>query len=130
MVLGKPIVGLVYNQDTYSSNTAWLVLLILSAAKLVAVWSGSCGLVLQFTGHQASMLRVSLLTSPLFFALAKPATIRYGPIGVAAAALITSLQNMIMVLLAKKKTGMWTHVSFSLPASEGPAEEGLEHRAQ
>jgi O-antigen/teichoic acid export membrane protein len=82
MVLGKPILGLVYNQDTYSSNTAWLVLLILSAAKLVAVWSGSCGLVLQFTGHQASMLRVSLL----FFALAMPATMRYGPIGVAAAA--------------------------------------------
>jgi hypothetical protein len=40
---------------------------------------------------------------------------RYGPIGVAAAAaLITSLQNVIMVLLAKRKTGMWTHVSFSL----------------
>jgi O-antigen/teichoic acid export membrane protein len=77
------------------------------------------------------MLRISLLTSPLFFALAIPATMRYGPIGVAAAAaLITSLQNVIMVLLAKRKTGMWTHVSFSLPVSEGPAEEGLEHRAQ
>jgi O-antigen/teichoic acid export membrane protein len=49
MLLGKPILGLVYNQDIYHSNTAWLVLLILSAAKLVAVWSGSCGLVLQFT---------------------------------------------------------------------------------
>ena len=49
MLLGKPILGLLYNQDIYSSNTAWLVLLILSAAKLVAVWSGSCGLVLQFT---------------------------------------------------------------------------------
>jgi len=57
MLLGKPILGLLYNQDIYSSNTAWLVLLILSAAKLVAVWSGSCGLVLQFTGHQASLLR-------------------------------------------------------------------------
>jgi hypothetical protein len=40
---------------------------------------------------------------------------RYGPIGVAAAAaLTTSLQNVIMVLLARRKTGMWTHVSFSL----------------
>jgi O-antigen/teichoic acid export membrane protein len=125
MLLGKPILGLLYNQDTYSSNTAWLVLLILSAAKLVAVWSGSCGLVLQFTGHQASMLRVSLLTSPLFFFLAIPATMRYGPIGVAvAAALITSLQNVIMVLLAKRKTGMWTHVSFSLtPFRKGPPKK-------
>jgi hypothetical protein len=47
--------------------------------------------------------------------LAIPAAMRYGSIGVAAAAaLITSLQNVMMVLLAKRKTGMWTHVSFSL----------------
>jgi O-antigen/teichoic acid export membrane protein len=129
MLLGKPILGLVYNQDIYHSNTAWLVLLILSAAKLVAVWSGSCGLVLQFTGHQVSMLRVSLLTSPLFFVLAIPAAMRYGPVGVAAAAaLITSLQNVLMVLLAKRETGMWTHVSFSLsPFRKDPTKKD-EHR--
>jgi O-antigen/teichoic acid export membrane protein len=131
MLLGKPILGLVYNQDIYHSNTAWLVLLILSAAKLVAVWSGSCGLVLQFTGHQASMLRVSVLTSPLFFVLAIPAAMRYGPIGVAAAAaLITSLQNVLMVLLARRETGMWTHVSFSLsPFRKDPTKKD-EHRGQ
>jgi O-antigen/teichoic acid export membrane protein len=125
MLLGKPILGLVYNGAIYHSDTAWLVLLILSAAKLVAVWAGSCGLVLQFTGHQASMLRVSLLTSPLFFVVAILATQRYGPIGVAtAAALTTSLQNVIMVLLAKRKTGMWTHVSFSLsPFRKGPPKK-------
>ena len=125
MLLGKPKLGSVYNQDIYDSNTAWLVLLILSAAKLVAVWSGSCGLVLQFTGHQASMLRVSVLTSPLFFVLAIFAVTRYGPVGVAAAAaLTTSLQNVIMVLLAKRKTGMWTHVSFSLfPFRKGPPKK-------
>jgi hypothetical protein len=42
------------------------------------------------------------------------AVTRYGPVGVAAAAITTSLQNVILVLLAKRKTGMWTHVSFSL----------------
>jgi O-antigen/teichoic acid export membrane protein len=131
MLLGRPLLALVYNQDIYHSNTAWLVLLVLSAAKLVAVWSGSCGLVLQFTGHQASMLRVSLLTSPLFFVLAIPATMRYGPIGVAAAAaLITSLQNVIMVLLAKRKTGMWTHVSFSLSPFRKALPKKDQHRNQ
>jgi O-antigen/teichoic acid export membrane protein len=64
MLLGGPILGLVYSKPIYYSDAAVLVLLILSAAKLMAVWSGSCGLVLQFTGHQSSMLRVSLLTSP------------------------------------------------------------------
>ena len=115
MLLGGPILGLVYNKPIYSSDTAVLVLLILSAAKLTAVWAGSCGLVLQFTGHQRSMLRVSLLTSPLFFVVAIWATQRYGAVGVACAvAVTTALQNMIMVLLAKRMTGMWTQVMFSL----------------
>jgi O-antigen/teichoic acid export membrane protein len=115
MLLGGPILGLVYGKPIYHSDTAVLVLLILSAGKLTAVWSGSCGLVLQFTGHQRSMLRVSVLTSPLFFVVAILATQRYGAVGVACAvAVTTALQNMIMVLLAKRKTGMWTHVMFSL----------------
>ena len=115
MLLGGPILGLVYSKPIYSSETAVLVLLILSAAKLTAVWAGSCGLVLQFTGHQTSMLRVSVLTSPLFVVVAILATQRYGPVGVACAAgATTALQNVIMVLLAKRKTGMWTHVMFSL----------------
>ncbi len=114
MLLGGPILGLVYSKPIYYSDTAVLVLLILSTAKLTAVWSGSCGLVLQFTGHQMSMLRVSLLTSPLFFVVAILATQRYGSVGVAcAAAATTTLQNVIMVLVAKRKTGMWTHVSLS-----------------
>jgi O-antigen/teichoic acid export membrane protein len=115
MLLGGPILGLVYSKPSYHSDTAVLVLLILSAAKLTAVWSGSCGMVLQFTGYQNSMLRVSVLTSPLFFVVAILATQRYGPVGVACAAgATTALQNVIMVLLAKRKTGMWTQVMFSL----------------
>ena len=120
MLLGGPILGLIYGEQLFPSGSlaihqGAIVLVLLSAAKLTAVWSGSCGLVLQFTGHQSSMLRVSLLTSPLFFVIAILATQRYGPVGVAcAAALTTALQNVIMVLLAKKKTGMWTQVMFSL----------------
>jgi O-antigen/teichoic acid export membrane protein len=115
MLLGGPILALVYGKPIYHNDTAVLVLLILSAAKLTAVWSGSCGLVLQFTGHQRSMLRVNLLTSPLFFVVAVLATQRYGPVGVACAvAVTTALQNAIMVLLAKRKTGMWTQVMFSI----------------
>jgi O-antigen/teichoic acid export membrane protein len=126
MLLGGPILGLVYSKPIYYSGTAVLVLVILSAAKLIAVWSGSCGLVLQFTGHQTSMLRVSLLTSPLFFVVAILATQRYGSVGVACAAgLTTTLQNVIMVMLAKRKTGMWTHVMFSL----SPFRKVLSRRA-
>jgi O-antigen/teichoic acid export membrane protein len=120
MLLGGPILGLVYGERLFAPGSlaihqGAIVLVVLSAAKLTAVWSGSCGLVLQFTGHQSSMLRVSLLTSPLFFVVAILATQRYGPVGVACAvAVTTALQNVIMVLVAKKKTGMWTQVMFSL----------------
>jgi O-antigen/teichoic acid export membrane protein len=122
MILGGPILGLIYG-DYYRAGA--LVLVILSAAKLVAVWSGSCGLVLQFTGHQASMLRVSLLTSSLFIAGALLAAQAYGAVGVAfAAAAATALQNVILVQVAKRKTGMWTHVMFSL----SPLRKALSKR--
>jgi O-antigen/teichoic acid export membrane protein len=57
MLLGGPLLVLFSGEDLYRSG--WAVLVILSLGKLVAVWSGSCGAVLQFTGHQTSMLRVS-----------------------------------------------------------------------
>jgi O-antigen/teichoic acid export membrane protein len=111
MLLGGPILGVVYGSGYQS---AAMVLVLLSAGKLAAVWAGSCGAVLQFTGHQGSMLRVNLLTSPLFIVGALLVVRNYGPIGVASmTAAITVLQNVALVLVAKRKTGMWTHVSLS-----------------
>jgi O-antigen/teichoic acid export membrane protein len=111
MLLGGPILGLVYGPDYQS---AAIVLVLLSVGKLAAVWAGSCGAVLQFTGHQGSMLRVNLLTSPLFIIGALLVVRDYGPIGIASmTAAITILQNAALVLVARRKTGMWTHVSLS-----------------
>lgn len=122
MLLGGPILGLVYT-DFYRGGAT--VLVLLSLAKMVAVWTGSCGTVLQFTGHQGSMLRLNLLTSPIFVVGALLVARDYGPVGVAAvAAATTVLQNVAMVLMAKRKTGMWTHVSFSL----APLRKALSKR--
>ncbi len=122
MLLGGPILRVVYGSGYQS---AAMVLVLLSAGKLAAVWAGSCGAVLQFTGHQRSMLRVNLLTSLLFVVGALLVVRDYGPIGVASmTAAITVLQNAALVFVAKRKTGMWTHVSLSptrLP-------KGLSHR--
>jgi O-antigen/teichoic acid export membrane protein len=117
MLLGGPLLVLFSGEDLYRSG--WAVLVILSLGKLVAVWSGSCGAVLQFTGHQTSMLRVSLLTGLLFvvgtllvvYLLPR----EYIPEGIAAMTALTAVvQNVRMVLVARRKTGMWTHVMFSL----------------
>jgi O-antigen/teichoic acid export membrane protein len=111
MLLGGPILGVVYGSGYQS---AAMVLVLLSAGKLAAVWAGSCGAVLQFTGHQGSMLRVNLLTSPLFIIGALLVVRDYGPVGIASmTAAITVLQNTALVLVAKRKTGMWTCVSLS-----------------
>jgi hypothetical protein len=57
---------------------------------------------------------------PVSFVVAILATQRYGPVGVACAvAVTTALQNVIVFLLAGRKTGMWTQVVFSLPVSQG-----------
>ena len=119
MLLGGPILGLVYGAKLFPPGSlaihqGAIVLVLLSAGKLAAVWAGSCGAVLQFTGHQRSMLRVNLLTSPLFIIGALLVVRDYGPIGIASmTAAITVLQNAALVLVAKRKTGMWTHVSLS-----------------
>jgi len=112
MFFAGPILGLVYG-DYYRSGA--VVLVLLSVAKMVAVWSGSCGTVLQFTGHQTSMLRVSILTSLFFIVGALLVVQGYGPVGVASvAATTTVLQNVVLVVVTRKKTGMWTHLSLSL----------------
>ena len=123
VLLGGPVLGLVYG-DYYRSGV--LVLVLLSAAKVVAVWAGSCGLVLQMTGHHKQMLWVSLLTSPLFVVGALLLVRDYGPVGVAgAAAATTSLQNVILVLIVRRKTGMWTHAVFST----SPFRKALSNRS-
>jgi O-antigen/teichoic acid export membrane protein len=120
MLLGGPILGLVYGERLFPPGSPALhqgaiVLVLLSLGRLAAVWSGSCGAVLQFTGHQMSMLWVSLLTSPLFIIGALLVVRDYGPVGVAGMTALTAVvQNVIMVLVAKKKTGIWTHASLSL----------------
>jgi O-antigen/teichoic acid export membrane protein len=119
MLLGGPILGLVYGAKLFPPGSlaihqGAIVLVLLSAGKLAAVWAGSCGAVLQFTGHQRWMLRVNLLSSPLFVVGALLVVRDYGPIGVASmTAAITVLQNVALVLVAKRKTGMWTYVSLS-----------------
>jgi O-antigen/teichoic acid export membrane protein len=122
MLVGGSVMGVVYGEG-YQSGRA--VLVLLSLGKLVAVWSGSCGAVLQFTGHQMAMLRVSLLTSPLFIVGALLVVGDYGPEGVASMTAVTAVvQNVIMVLVAKRKTGIWTHVSLSLsPFRKGPPKK-------
>jgi hypothetical protein len=80
---------------------------------LVSVLSGCCGIALSYTGHQKTQMVITIAISAATL-VAMIATVKpYGIVGVAIA--ITAgqvLQNVIVLLVVRQKTGMWTHVGF------------------
>lgn len=109
---GGPILALVYG-NFYAGGA--LVLALLSLGKLAFVVSGSCGLTLQMTGNQTLIMWISILSGVFFFAGAIWAVQAYGAAGVASVSAASVIfQSLLMVLAAKWKTGIWTHVNLSL----------------
>ena len=92
-----------------------VVLAVLSVGQLANVWSGSCGLTLVMSGHQKTMMNLTLACG-LFNAIAALLLVRrYGALGAAAAAATTMvLQNILMLVFVKRKAGVWTHARLSL----------------
>ena len=105
-----PILGLVYT-DHYTKAAA--VLAVLSIGPLVSVLTGCCGIALSYTGHQKTQMVITIATSAATF-IAMLATVKfYGIVGVAIAKTAGQvLQNVIVLLVVKQKTGMWTHIGF------------------
>ena len=90
------------------------LLLVMSLARVIAVWTGSCGIALMMTGHQRDMMHTTLLSAVISIVggllLAGP----YGAMGVAVATSVAQVvQNVSQLLLAHRRLGIWTHVSFS-----------------
>jgi O-antigen/teichoic acid export membrane protein len=110
ILFASPILGLVYG-NYYREGAA--VLALLSIGLLANVWAGSCGITLAYTGHQ-KMLMVITITSSAATLIAMLAAVKpYGIVGVAMARTAGQiLQNGIVLLVVKRKTGMWTHVGF------------------
>ena len=63
------------------------------------------------TGHQMAMLRISLFSGVLAILAMLWAAPRYGPVGIAAAAATgMTLQNLLMLVTAHRRTQIWTHM--------------------
>jgi len=108
ILLPGPILGLVYGN--YYREGA-IVLAVLSIGLFASVCAGSCGIVLAYTGHQKMLMVITIATSAATL-LAMLAVVQpYGIVGVAVSRTVgTILQNVIVLLVVKQKTGMWTHV--------------------
>lgn len=111
ILFGGTVMELVFG-EFYRSGA--VLLAVLSLGQMVGVWAGSGGQALMMTGHQNTMMLVTLTTGLLTITGAIWAVQQYGTIGIAAAAaggLI--LQNVVQLLLVRRKVGVWTHASFS-----------------
>jgi O-antigen/teichoic acid export membrane protein len=112
---GPAILGLAFG-DSYRSAAVPLTILTLGVA--VSVMTGSCGLVLGLTGHERWSMFATLTAGALTIALVFPAAFAFGPVGVATVvATGTALGNVMQVVLARKKTGMYTHASVRVGAN-------------
>jgi O-antigen/teichoic acid export membrane protein len=106
-----PVLGIVYG-DFYKA--AGIPLVFLSLGQLISVWTGAGAIVLMMTGHQTSMMVISVLFGGLLVMCDLLVVKLFGVNGVAlVSAVITALQAVIILSWVRHKTGMWTHGGFA-----------------
>jgi O-antigen/teichoic acid export membrane protein len=108
---GRPLLETVYG-EAYGAGAAALIWL--AAGQLVNVATGSCGIALMLTGHQNSVMWVTAAAAAVAVPLAIVLSDRYGATGAAASdAMVMAGQNIALVVLAKRRVGVRTYISFS-----------------
>lgn len=112
LAAGPFIMGTVYGGFFRQGAT---VLAILSCARLVAVVTGSSGVTLTMTGHQRTMMALTVSTGVCSLAAEVLLAPRYGITGVAAATCAAQIaQNALQLTFARVRVGIWTHARLSL----------------
>jgi O-antigen/teichoic acid export membrane protein len=103
-----PILGVVYG-DYYRGGA--VVLALLSIGLFASVCAGSCGIVLAYTGHQKTLMMITIAISALTLGAMLATVEPFGKVGVATSKTVGQiLQNGVVLLVVKQKTGMWTHI--------------------
>jgi O-antigen/teichoic acid export membrane protein len=112
LAAGPFVMELVYGPFFRQGAT---VLAILSCARLVAVCTGSSGATLMMTGHQRTMMALTFCTAIFSVTTEILLAPTYGITGVAAAtAVAQTMQNLLQLVFARVRVGIWTHARFSL----------------
>lgn len=111
LAAGRPLLGVVYG-DYYRAAVA--VLVILALGQVLNVLSGSCVTTLFMTGHQTTLMTISVVTAVATLAASFLFAHLYGAVGVAAvSAASVACQNGLTMLAARTKAGVWTAADFS-----------------
>ena len=110
---GRSVLDIVFGPFYAQAAT---ILAILSVGRLVAVWTGSCGVALIMTGHQRVMMTITVFSAVLSVTGALVAAPRYGAVGVAVTTAGAAIvQNLLQLFLARRYVGVWTQ-SYLWPA--------------
>jgi len=113
-IYGSDVLALLFG-DYYADGGT--ILIILGIGQLINVWAGSCGLVLMLTGHEKTMMAITVFSGIFTILLSWHFVHLYEGIGVAIAASVgIVMQNIIMLAAVRLKLNIWTHIDFkSIP---------------
>lgn len=101
-------------------------LVVLCIGQLANVLVGSCGYVLVVAGYQRDLMWTAIAAGTVAIGGAVLLAPDFGVVGVAAAVAVgTTIQQLAMLLLARHRTGVWTHVG---PQYLGLALRGIRRR--
>jgi O-antigen/teichoic acid export membrane protein len=91
------------------------LLIILTLGTVFNVMAGSCGLTLILTGHQKTLMGISIFTGLLTAVAVYYTAGRFGTIGVASVVSASLfLKNVLMIIFNKRLTGIWAHAMLRL----------------
>ncbi len=107
VLAGRPILEFAFGAY-YGAGTVALALL--SVGQFVNVWVGSCGYTLIMTGHQRDLMVSAVVSGAVTVVGSLAAVDRFGVEGVAAATAVGTIVNQVlMLMLARTRCGIWTH---------------------
>jgi O-antigen/teichoic acid export membrane protein len=111
ILFGRSVMGHLYSPFYAQGAT---ILIILTAGRVLAVWTGSCGLVLIMTGHQRAMMYITIFSSVASVTAGLFAAARFGGVGVAVATASTAgMQNILQLVLARRLAGVSTQAELA-----------------
>lgn len=109
LLAGPHILKLLYGEFYGSASN---LLIILTLGTVFNVIAGSCGLTLLLTGHQKTMMGISISGGFFTIVAVYLAAPRFGTLGVASVVSGSLLiKNLVMLYFNKRLTGMWTHIT-------------------
>ncbi len=111
LLAGNLILRLVYGEYYVQAAP---ILAALALGQATRVMAGSAPLLLVMTGHQNTLMTASAIYSVVHVGAIYLATSHYGLSGAAiSSGLSTAVQSGILILLVRKKVGIWSHAFFS-----------------